>query len=277
MNLPDFHQSGILNSIREKMGAPLMTFFDGIEWVAIIPETVEVIMAQLNSERGIEVSDWKMIATPVGVDQILIGPDGERVIVYIPEAGHKYHITNCSTLKSMYSAGRYNRYVVSKRGDGRFTIDIGRSTERIVRLEVCLNCLSGIRNNRRYSKGDTKFGGLGSKFDVKTWMSQAVFENNMPKPRYTEIDMPKNEYTKEFPEISRRLKEGAGYRCSECYLNLSAPENRKYLHVHHKNGLKFDNGYNNLQVLCIRCHAKKYQHSRMQKLIEYQEFIARFR
>jgi hypothetical protein len=277
MNLPDFHHSGILNSIRDKMGAPLMPFFDGIEWIAIVPETVEIIMAQLNSEKGIEISDWKMIATPVGADHVLVGPDGEKVIVYIPETGHKYHITNCATLKSMYSGGRYNRYVVSKRDDGRFTIDIGRSTERVIRLEACLNCLNIIHYDKRFFGRSTDYGGLESRFDVKSWMSQAILVNNIPKPRYTEIDMPKNEYTKEFPEISRRMKEERRYRCSECYLDLSAPENRRYLHVHHKNGLKFDNGYNNLQVVCIRCHAKKYQHSRMQKLIEYQEFIVRFR
>ncbi len=44
---------------------------------------------------------------------------------------------------------------------------------------------------------------------------------------------------------------------------MRAKEFRRYLHVHHKNGLKSDNRKQNLRGLCIDCHEKEDHHNQL--------------
>jgi hypothetical protein len=48
------------------------------------------------------------------------------------------------------------------------------------------------------------------------------------------------------------------------------------LHAHHKNGEKSDNKKENIEILCIGCHAEEYAHSHMKSLPEYKNFILQF-
>ncbi|WP_369684361.1 HNH endonuclease [Selenomonas ruminantium] len=45
--------------------------------------------------------------------------------------------------------------------------------------------------------------------------------------------------------------------CSRCQRQFSY-EDRKYLHVHHRNGKKNDCRRSNLVVLCASCHQKEH-------------------
>jgi len=40
--------------------------------------------------------------------------------------------------------------------------------------------------------------------------------------------------------------------------------------------LKYDNNDENLEVLCIGCHAEQVQHAHLKRTPDYQEFIRRF-
>lgn len=62
-------------------------------------------------------------------------------------------------------------------------------------------------------------------------------------------------YTPDFSVISKKIRESKLYRCDQCRVDLSISTDRRYLHVHHLNGRKTDNRPQNLQCLCIRCHA----------------------
>ncbi|ADB42632.1 HNH endonuclease signature motif containing protein [Spirosoma linguale] len=62
-------------------------------------------------------------------------------------------------------------------------------------------------------------------------------------------------YTPDFSLISKKIREAKAYKCEKCSIDLSAVMDRHFLHVHHRNGRKTDNRPQNLQCLCIRCHA----------------------
>ncbi|WP_107818437.1 HNH endonuclease [Nitrosomonas eutropha] len=63
--------------------------------------------------------------------------------------------------------------------------------------------------------------------------------------------------------------------CQSCRSDFSAPSKRKWLHVHHINGLKHDNNKSNLAVLCISCHAQQPNHEHMINNAGYRKFVAR--
>ena len=66
------------------------------------------------------------------------------------------------------------------------------------------------------------------------------------------------------------------FKCDNCQIKLDGAH-RKYLHVHHKNGLKNDNSKSNLEVLCIRCHANQPYHAHLKGGHDYKDFADIFR
>ena len=64
----------------------------------------------------------------------------------------------------------------------------------------------------------------------------------------------------------------ANYRCSQCGIDLSADPLRRFLHVHHKEAVKYDNPLSELTVLCIGCHANQSGHRLMRALLDFSEF-----
>ncbi len=74
-------------------------------------------------------------------------------------------------------------------------------------------------------------------------------------PGNTSNNAPLNIYPENFAKISQKLRGDLGRICQSCRSDFSAPSKRKWLHVHHINGLKHDNNKSNLAVLCISCHA----------------------
>ena len=74
----------------------------------------------------------------------------------------------------------------------------------------------------------------------------------------------------------QNASEQRGWRCEKCRGDFSHPADRKYLHLHHKNGMKNENDRCNLQVLCLGCHAEEPQHAHLKNLAEYRTFERRF-
>ena len=64
----------------------------------------------------------------------------------------------------------------------------------------------------------------------------------------------------------------AQYRCTGCGIDLSAPGLRRFLHVHHREVVKYDNPLCELVVLCIGCHANQPGHDLMRALLDFSEF-----
>ncbi len=78
---------------------------------------------------------------------------GQAVLLYIrdqygaPSNGwsqYKYHLAECTTIQSMRTQGRGDKYLVTNRTDGWFpvrTSAYGGGAETTVRMNVCRNCL----------------------------------------------------------------------------------------------------------------------------------------
>lgn len=201
----------------------------------------------------------------------LLSWKGQQVLLYIQDhrskfqaamergiAGNKVHVAMCTKLEEMRSAGRFDRYVITRDHSDQFRItgrqwgdeeEIGQTD-----LKVCKFCLHKL-NYDGYSKRKAK-----------------VFENFSFKVFFQKYDSffpyhPKREsgtregYSPDWKEISRNYRLSQGYRCESCGL---VAERKPYLiHTHHKNGVRNDNRKHNLKALCADCHSKEPNHDHM--------------
>lgn len=197
---------------------------------------------------------------------------GRRVVLYIRDQAqygeriseYKFHVVDCPTLARSRRENRYGKYVVSTKTDGKFTvkrIKNNRARESVEELHVCKNCLQKL-NWHGYKSADN----AGKYFIYKNF-SIAEFFNIMngdnqffftAVPNDNDVTARLNVYPNNWEEIARRLKKKYNYTCQECHRNFS--DCKSQLHVHHKNGLKYDCSESNLEVLCFECHQKKHHH-----------------
>ena len=184
----------------------------------------------------------------------------------------RYHIVGCcSTMEQMKRQNRYDRYVFDPEIDEKFLVfgyphthkrgwrsfHKGEAIEvQDVELGVCINCLKYVN----YKKINYDYGiktGIGWKndFEVEKWFKENVQEKFI-KPRFSKHSLPKPNYTEEFKEKSRKLKEQYKYICqhSKCGLDLSDLNNKRLLHCDHEDGNVGYNAWKNLRILCIDCH-----------------------
>lgn len=163
----------------------------------------------------------------------------------------KFHICKCSTYEQMVRSNRKYRYVVASRDDGIFVINKGygkknwqQSNEK---LEVCKNCLKAI-----YWRGEFSLKKFFAKYPKNILNVNGHLKDNIA---------PLNDYPDNWNEISAKIRAKANYICASCGKNFKNIPG--FLHVHHKNGLKYDISRENLVVLCENCHSKQPYHSHM--------------
>lgn len=279
MKLPNFLLDGHLNSLRFEMGAPMCQTFKA----ARVYVPIELPIAEVLRDRGMDV-DFQDIQR---LEDGTLGYKGHRVLVYIRDINSyddkaslpKFHVAYCATLEKMRQQRRWQRYVVANRDDGKFLVHImsEAARPRIVSLFVCQNCLTALNWNG-FADGVEQRNRLRlvREFSLQEFFSVYPRDLVSVRPQFTSDTAPLNEYTDDWPDVSERAKNRAKYSCSACGIKLSLRLSR-YLHVHHLNGLKYDNSDGNLEVLCIGCHAEEPLHGHMKKLPDYIEFMATYR
>ena len=269
MKLPDFSKNVELNRLRHQMGAKL------ISWKSI---------DQILNTEGIQVEPEEIKISDDGTLEY----EGRKVVVYIrdqfrlrnsdssndPQQLYKFHIVDCLTLQQMKRQGRHKRYVVATRTDGMFDVNFiegGKLIEACVErnLYVCQNCLKRLNYKDYNSRRSLEQNKIKESFDLKEFF-ETFGPSIMIEPTHTDVTAPVNEYPLDWTLSSRCYREKVGWKCEECDINLA--EEKRFLHVHHINGLKNDSSDENLQALCIGCHAEVPQHEHMKGLPDYDEF-----
>ena len=187
----------------------------------------------------------------------------------------------------MTQRNRFDRYVLSRSKLNLFRVEaLEREPHLIrelgerhmledVRLFPCQNCLNELQyRGFEFSQPRSNRLGQVDAFSIEDYLQEndgtlAVMKH-LPKTKAE--NAPSGDYTPDFPELSRKLREQEDWTCSECYVDMR--EKKQGLHVHHKNGVKSDNRQANLLVLCALCHREVDQfHKTMHVSTDIERYI----
>jgi hypothetical protein len=284
VRLPDFLLSVDLLDLRDRMRA------DKLGELTLTARADTLTEAELDSLSGggIDVS-WSDVR--VLQDGTLAYKD-VRVVLYIrdihpygkqsiPDRMPKFHVSDCRTLADMRTKGRSSRYVVATRVDGLFSVNIVKANgvhhSRDAELAVCQNCLSNLSFDGFHHGLDKKQkGAVVERFTLARFFEQYPHTLLQRDDHHDDVTAPLNDYSRDFPQIAADLKALRGLRCEDCGLLLEQNGQRRFLHVHHINGMRYDNALSNLRLLCFGCHAEQPNHGHMRASPDYQEFLTLF-
>lgn len=275
MKLPNYIKNNMFTNIRRKLNIPkgYVTELEcDLNHVSL--NLKQANFTQLERGRGIDID---LNQLEVGIDNTLVY-ENKNVILYIRDqysykSEYKYHISWCKTLKEMRGNHKLNRYVISRRTDGTFFVNIfDSSTHKLVsenevrRLGVCKNCLSEINYNEySYSNYNSK-NNIYLNFSINEFLQK--YDTKFHQlPKYTENNLPINQYPSNWSEISLKFREYKSWKCDECGKDCS--DNRGELDVHHLDSNKFNVDYSNLRALCKSCHGNQPGHSGYKRINRY--------
>lgn len=254
MQLPDFHNSG-LSDHRIKIWADLINY-KAVEWDAREPEIIPIDASSIR------------IST---VDNTITNAEWEKIVVYIrdviPFKGNysdpKIHFYNCSTIKEKMANNSFDsRYVWAYTQTWMLDVNFIASkmwnieSQKNMELGVCSNCL-------RDAKKDTEIDSeLLDPFSLKKYFDFfEYYRNRVNAPKYDFLTIAKNQYPRNWEEISKHERKKVNYICQDCGCDKSS--DMRNLHVHHKDHNKWNNFSDNFEVLCYDCHAKHHPHMRI--------------
>ena len=154
----------------------------------------------------------------------------------------KFHITTCQTILEQRASGRF---------DGRYfwhnsnTVSIENRANGKIHENVNLGLCNYCRNQSSISE----------------YLNTEGFFNLLDKQEQEDINKEYEVdifgYTTDWQKISREYRLEKDYTCEQCGIIIEIPGDRRYLHVHHKNGNKLINKRSNLECLCVLCHSHK--------------------
>jgi hypothetical protein len=255
--------------LREQMGATSFPSLPQPEFVRVdkTPREVETVdeadkhLLETLSTSHLQLSEGDLAVDESGL--LMVG--GRKVVAYIRDqrreidqrtqtSEYRFHLCDCTTIRSMRHAGRERRYLVTQRTDGWFEVNHrngwGRSRPALATLELCKNCREEL----------WRLGLYEHPFTLRRYFDR--HDSKVPRTiRRIETVRTVQEYQPDQAERSRAYRELADFRCQCC--NVSCPEAPELLELHHRDGDPSNNAHANLAVLCIECHMRQPYHAQM--------------
>ena len=94
------------------------------------------------------------------------------------------------------------------------------------------------------------------------------------KPLHSPQTLPKNAYPNNWKDLSLQIRQNAKHTCSDCGKDCN--DQKKDLHVHHIDGMKWNNKINNLKVLCSECHSNQPGHKHMKRATSHKRVVRKY-
>ncbi len=255
-----------------------------------LPEDHKADFTTKNVWSELSPDDWELLHT-VGaeakLEDIRVDLDGtlnwkgQKVVLHIysvrsdgwqKESLPRFHVADCKTLQSMRERGAFERYVVSQKATGKFTINISES-KREAALQICRNCLSHLDYQKFCNSQRSRQNEIVNNFTIPEFFK--IYDKGFyDVPTYTDETASYDKYSDDWKKISTEVRWNCHWICQSCKLDLS--KDRKYLHVHHKNHIRSDNSPSNLAVLCMDCHANQPSHNHMKNHRDYSKFVEKY-
>lgn len=242
---------------------------------AIVSRSTEIESVAGHLIRGMILGKDIQLSDIDSTDGIL-NYQGHQVMLYIPDQGddiipvlvngqegRRIHVAECSTLELMRQTGRFGRYDVISRIDGKFPVfgqdfETGEHVDGESDLRVCKNCLKVLNFKGYESQGTQRKNEIFTSFTFdKFFEAYSSYFKSLPAGKVSTA----GSYTSDWASISSKLRAELDYTCEQCGVNLK--EDPKLLHVHHVNGNKADNNRGNLRALCADCHKKQPHHGHL--------------
>jgi hypothetical protein len=197
-----------------------------------------------------------------GTDGIYLSHEGRewKGYMYMPKYKVKlygdmprFHLKRCEKIEELFTMGYGKLYEWSNNELNDITDRYTREVYKNQTLKLCKHCRNLIIGVNIKNTED--------------------FFNTLDTEQHKETDI--NGYVIKWTKISNQYRENKNYTCESCGIKPKNSIDKRYWHVHHKDGNKMNNKESNLECLCVLCHSHKDLHheanfnkTRMQRELE---------
>lgn len=158
----------------------------------------------------------------------------------------KFHILRCNVIDNFIQNGQFKQRYEWSNSKTNDIIDAETSEVYAnVTLELCRYCANLVQNE----------------FATTSDFFEKLDKSNISYDKKVEVDI--YGYPKNWEGFSRQFRKQKEFQCDICGLKAKRRQEQRFWHVHHQDGNKLNNSLDNLQCLCIRCHAHVDEHHKM--------------